>query len=72
MAVRSAAARRAADRERGLRAPQPGPRPPGAPPGPGVGRQADAVRANGDTFHFTNAAPQSAKFNQGRVCQFSG
>ncbi|MDK0524055.1 DNA/RNA non-specific endonuclease [Streptomyces sp. ML-6] len=30
------------------------------------------MRANGDTFHFTNAAPQSAKFNQGRVCQFSG
>jgi len=27
--------------------------------------QAEAARANQDTFHYTNAAPQAAKFNQG-------
>ncbi|WP_356815733.1 DNA/RNA non-specific endonuclease [Arthrobacter sp. Bi26] len=25
----------------------------------------EAARANEDTFHYTNAAPQAAKFNQG-------
>ncbi|MFE7130557.1 DNA/RNA non-specific endonuclease [Streptomyces sp. NPDC057638] len=30
------------------------------------GERAEAVRANADTFHFTNAAPQAAQFNQGR------
>lgn len=28
------------------------------------GEQAEAERANADTFHFTNAAPQAADFNQ--------
>ncbi|XAS65447.1 DNA/RNA non-specific endonuclease [Micrococcaceae bacterium Sec5.8] len=27
--------------------------------------RAEAARANADTFHYTNAAPQAAKFNQG-------
>src|SRR5918994_890219 len=27
--------------------------------------RAEAARANEDTFHYTNAAPQAAKFNQG-------
>ncbi|UEL29228.1 DNA/RNA non-specific endonuclease [Pseudarthrobacter sp. L1SW] len=27
--------------------------------------RAEAAQANGDTFHYTNAAPQAAKFNQG-------
>ena len=27
--------------------------------------QAEAAQANEDTFHYTNAAPQAAKFNQG-------
>ncbi|WP_307000441.1 DNA/RNA non-specific endonuclease [Arthrobacter sp. V1I7] len=29
------------------------------------GTRAEAARANVDTFHYTNAAPQAAKFNQG-------
>lgn len=28
--------------------------------------QAEAAQANEDTFHYTNAAPQAAKFNQGK------
>ncbi|MFE4229200.1 DNA/RNA non-specific endonuclease [Arthrobacter sp. NPDC056886] len=27
--------------------------------------RAEAARANADTFHYTSAAPQAAKFNQG-------
>jgi endonuclease G len=29
--------------------------------------EAEAQRGNSDTFHFTNAAPQAAEFNQGRL-----
>jgi endonuclease G len=29
--------------------------------------EAEAQRGNSDTFHFTNAAPQAAKFNQGQL-----
>ncbi|MGW6454946.1 DNA/RNA non-specific endonuclease [Streptomyces sp. NPDC055078] len=31
------------------------------------GERAEAVRANDDTFHFTNAAPQADVFNQGKA-----
>ncbi|MFI1869794.1 DNA/RNA non-specific endonuclease [Streptomyces jumonjinensis] len=31
------------------------------------GERGEAVQANDDTFHFTNAAPQAAVFNQGKT-----
>ena len=36
-----------------------------APQLSGATRRAEAAQANEDTFHYTNAAPQAAKFNQG-------
>jgi len=34
---------------------------------PGWGTRATALTANNDTFHYTNAAPQVAQFNQSKV-----